>query len=456
VATRRIGLGVLVAVLSASINASPPAMVAPDLVVAGDGSGHFTSVHAALQSIPRHNRERRIVFVKNGIYRERVRVDAAYVTLRGESRSHTRIEFAHPASAPQDEKGRAVLDIGPNAHDFVLENLTIENTHGVIGVHAFAILGLADRTILQDANVLSLGNDTLALWRGRPENAAEVAAAVPPGDSSVLRDGGRYYHARLAVRGSVDFVCPRGWCYLTDSTLTQMNPKATAALWHDGRNDPDKKFVIRNTRFDGPPNWTLARRHHDGLFYFIACLFSRNMRDQPPHRVVYPLDGGTPTEADRERNRQYDLTNRFGNRAYYAGSRREGGDYAWHRDNLASAPGAPTPEQVTAKWTFAGTWDPERTDAPSIVSVRVRDGAMELEFSENVTVKGLPLLVFADGATAAYQSGSGARTLAFARPAGAKAVRPMRLDLRGGAILATEATTAPRLANLSVPAPAAR
>ena len=39
------------------------AALPPDITVAADGSGDFKSVHAAVQSIPRDNRERRIILV---------------------------------------------------------------------------------------------------------------------------------------------------------------------------------------------------------------------------------------------------------------------------------------------------------------------------------------------------------------------------------------------------------
>lgn len=422
----------------------------PDLVVAADGSGNFKTLNAAVQSIPRDNRERRVIFVKQGVYRERVRVDAACVTIRGENRSGTRLEFPVPADAPADELGRAVLDLSAAANDFVLENLTVENTHGVLGVHAFTILGRADRVVIQDCDVLSHGNDTLSLWRGRVENAPEVAASVAAGSRPVLRDGGRYYHRRLRVQGSVDFICPRGWCYLADSTITQMNEGATAAMWHDGRNDADKKFVLRNCRFDGPSRWFLARHHHDAHFYFIDCTFSEAMRDQPPYRVIYPLNGAIPTTADIQRNQELDRTNVFGERNYFHGSHRTGGDYAWHKDNLDSAPGAPKPEQITAKWTFAGTWDPERTDAPRVVGMKVLPRTIEVEFSEDVTVKGAPRLVFTDGTGATYLSGSGGKTLVFASP---HAGDPDKFDLQGGAIVATEAGAKLRVADLKLPSP---
>ena len=436
---------------AATARRSAPLVVAPDLVVALDGSGNFRSIHDAVQSIPKTNRERRIILIKDGVYAEKVRVDASFITLRGESRTGTRIEYAqaNTGTGARDARGNAVLNLASTAHDFVLENLTVKNTHGVLGVHAFAIFGLADRTVILDCDVLSQGNDTLSLWRGRAENDAAIGATMPDGSTKVWREGGRYYHARLNVVGSVDFICPRGWCYLADSTITQVNPGATAAIWHDGSNNADKKFVLRNCRFDGPENWYLARRHHDAHFYLIDCTFSKAMRDKAPYRVIYPLNGGEPTEADRKRNADYDRTNVFGQRAYFFNCHRDGGDYAWHRDNLASAPGAPKAEQITAAWTFAGSWDPERTAGPRIRRVVVEEGRVVLIFDEVVTVKGRPRLHLRGGDFAPYASGSGTDTLLFGAPA--DDAPPEKIDLNGGAILATEAAATQRLAELTLP-----
>ena len=442
----------LIAACTGRISSADPAPLTfpPDLTVAADGTGDFTSIHAAVQSIPRANRERRIIFVKDGVYAEKVRVDAAFITLRGQSRNGTRIEFPQPNTGPRDDRGNAVLNLTSTAHDFVLENLTVKNTHGVLGIHAFAIFGLADRTVIQDCDVLSQGNDTLSLWRGRAENEAAIASSMPDGSTQVWREGGRYYHTRINVCGSVDFICPRGWCYMTDSTITQVNPSATAAIWHDGSNNADKKFVLRRCRFDGPENWYLARRHHDAHFYLLDCTFSKAMRDRAPYRVIYPLNGGTPTEADKKRNADYDRTNVYGERAYFFNSHRDGGDYAWHRDNLASAPGAPKPEQITAAWTFAGSWDPERAAGPGIRRVLIEEGRIQLAFDEVVTVKGRPHLLLRGGDVASYVSGSGTNLLTFGAPAGD--APPQGIDLNGGAILATEAATTLRPATLTLPA----
>ncbi len=428
---RRLLLATLCLGLTASVPLPAAAPDLPaDLIVAADGSGGFRTIQDALNSLPRDNRERRLIFIKDGVYHEKIRIDPAFVTLRGQSRTGTHIEFAQGAEEfrrQPDPLGIGVVNI--NGDDCVIQNLTVQNTHGVIGVHAFAIYGLGDRTVLTDCDVLSQGNDTLSLWK---------------------RDGGRYYHARLSVRGSVDFICPRGWCYMTDSTIYEVNPRAEAAIWHDGSKDKDMKFVLRDCRFDGVDGWRLARHHHDAQFYLLDCVFSNALRDLAPRRVVYPIKAQAPTEADLKRNKDLDPTNIWGERAYYFNCHRVGGDYAWCQDNLASAPGAPKPEQVTAAWTFGGTWDPERTAGPAIRKVAWQDGRIEVTFSENVTVKGQPQLLLRSGAAVGYVTGSGGAVLAFAAPPGPRDAIA-KIDLGNGAIIATEAAATMRPIDLSLP-----
>jgi pectinesterase len=405
----------------------------PDIVVAADGSGDFKTIQAAVASISSTNRERTVVFIKDGVYREKIRVDAAFVTLRGQSRKGTRIEFTqlnddftrHP-----DDLGRAVINVN-KADDLVLENLTVENTAGKVGPHAFTVYGTGDRTVIVDCDILSHGADTVSLWLG---------------------ERGRYYHARCNFRGSVDFVCPRGWCYITDCSFYEM--KDTAAVWHDGRVEKDMKFVLRNCRFDGVEGWNLARHHRDAQFYFLDCAFSKTMINRAPFRVIYPLNGATPTEADLQRNRELDKDNRWGERSYFFNCHRDGGDYAWHTNNLSTAPGAPGPGQITAAWTFAGKWDPEQRTGPAIRKASSQTNRIELVFSENITVKGRPRLTFRGGGYAEYASGSGSDTLLFIPPPDRRG-EAVSLDLQGGCIMASEAGATLRPADLRLPPPGA-
>jgi len=418
----------VVALLLSALAAFAASLPRPDIVVAADGSGDFTTIQAAIQSIPDTNQERVVVFVKNGTYHEKIRVDASFVTLRGESRAATRIEFPqdHEAfTAHPDELGRAVINLN-HADDFVLENLTAENTAGLIGPHAFTIYGTGDRTVIVDCNVFSHGADTVSLWLG---------------------EEGRYYHARCNFSGSVDYVCPRGWCYVTDCNFYEY--KDTASVWHDGHVDPNMKFVLRNCHFDGTNGFNLGRHHADAQFYFLDCRFTSPMADKPIRRVIYPLGGAAATDADIKRNADLDKVNLHGERQYFYDCHRQGGDFAWFANNLSSAPGAPKPKQITAAWTFANQWNPENETGPTIKQLRVENGEIALLFSEPVTVKGKPQVAIRGGGTANYAGGSGSDTLLFELTSDS-GYEVRSVELNGGAIVACEADATLRQADLSL------
>jgi hypothetical protein len=105
--------------------------------------------------------------------------------------------------------------------------------------------------------------------------------------------------------------------------------------------------VIVNSFFDGVAGFPLGRNHLDGQFYLVNCRFSANMADRPFTR---------PPSSPREWQ--------WGARHYYANCHRDGGDYAWFRDNLNEAEGSPSPDVITARWAFDGRWDPESAMRP--------------------------------------------------------------------------------------------
>ena len=163
---------------------------------------------------------------------------------------------------------------------------------------------------------------------------------------------------------------------------------------------------------------------------------------RPISRVHYP---------DPKKEQQVTDAIRWGERCYYFNCHRAGGDLAWHRDNLATAEGAPAPEQITPAWTFAGRWDPGDRSPPALARATMTDGGVTLTWSEDVTVQGRPRVRLKSGATAVYASGSGSSTLVF-RPSGsAPAPIPAgdelsALELEQSAIVASLATVHPRRA----------
>jgi pectinesterase len=295
-----------------------------DYVVAADGSAGFRTIQAALDAIPEGNATERTVLVRNGTYREKVYVTKSHVAIVGEDRERTRIVFAElrknwRASHP-DDWGAAVVNVGPEVTDLTIGNLTVHNDYGGEHDHQFAIRssGNATRIALLSANFYADGGDTVSLW------------------NSV---SGLTYYADCSFSGYVDYVCPRGWAYVTGSRFFGHN--LTASLWHDGSKDPDQKLVVRRSHFDGVPGFPLGRHNRDGQIYVLDSVFSERMADRPIYLAGDPA------------------TFQWGLRTFFANDHREGGDYTWFADNLERAPGAPRPEDVTPAWTFGGRWDPE-------------------------------------------------------------------------------------------------
>jgi pectinesterase len=297
-----------------------------DYVVASDGSTPYRTVQAALDAIPDGNATHRIVLVRNGTYREKVYVTKSHVSIVGEDRERTRLVFAElrknwRATHP-DDWGAAVVNVGPEVTDLTIGNLTVHNDYGGDHDHQFAIRssGDATRIALLSANFHADGGDTVSLW------------------NSV---SGLTYYADCSFSGWVDYVCPRGWAYVTGSRFFGHN--LTASIWHDGSKDPDQKMVVRRSSFDGVPGFPLGRHNRDGQIYLLDSVFSERMADRPIYLAGDPA------------------TFQWGLRSYYANNRRQGGDYAWFADNLGTAPGAPDERDVTPAWTFGGRWDPEAT-----------------------------------------------------------------------------------------------
>ena len=320
-----------------------------DLVVAQDGSGDHATVQAALDALSVAASRTRVVLVRKGVYREKLSITKSRVAIVGEDREKTRIEYAELRrewrKTNPDDWGAAVVNIGDEVTDLVLANLTIRNDYGSRNGdhdHQFAIRsgGNSTRIVLLHANILADGGDTVSLW-----NAF----------------AGMTYHASCTFEGWVDFVCPRGSSYVTNSRF--IGHSLTAAIWHDGSKDRDHRFVVRSSRFDGDPGFPLGRNNRDGHFYLLDCAFSGAMADQP---ITQP----SPPESYS-----------WEPRAFFHGGRGDDGAFSWFADNLRNADYSPSPAEITPEWTFCGQWDPEGT-MPAVLPFaavpRPLDGAKEV------------------------------------------------------------------------------
>lgn len=130
------------------------------IVVAQDGSGDYQTINEALKKLKGDSEESVRIYVKNGVYNEKILVNYTVnnVTIEGESRDSTIISNGDYAQLRNmGTSGSYTLRIDGN--NITLKNLTIENTAGQVG-QAVALHTTGDKIYVKDCNILG-NQDTL-------------------------------------------------------------------------------------------------------------------------------------------------------------------------------------------------------------------------------------------------------------------------------------------------------
>lgn len=156
------------------------------IVVARDGSGNFTSIERAVESCKSFPYQRIVIYIKNGIYREKVRIPEwnTRISLIGQNKDSTILTygdyFGKIGKGPNSTFYTATLLVEGN--DFHAENLTIENSAGPVG-QAIALAVGADRC--EFTNCRLLGNQDTLYCTG---------------------EGARQYFRNCLITGTTDFI----------------------------------------------------------------------------------------------------------------------------------------------------------------------------------------------------------------------------------------------------------
>jgi pectinesterase len=141
------------------------------VVVAQDGSGDFTSIQEAIDATKAFPPERITILIKNGTYREKVRIPSWNNTLSliGEDVEKTIVVWADHFNKINCGRNSTFFTytMKVEADDFNAENLTIENSAGPVG-QAVALHVEGNRCRFK--NCKFLGNQDTAYLDGENSN----------------------------------------------------------------------------------------------------------------------------------------------------------------------------------------------------------------------------------------------------------------------------------------------
>jgi unsaturated rhamnogalacturonyl hydrolase len=333
-----------------SLHIVPLRLSSPAFIrVEQDGSGDFSHIQDAIDSLDGSDAPA-IILIGAGVFEEQLFITRDHITLVGAGRDKTIIKTtllrADWRASHDDDWGAATVNI--KASDITFMRLSVLNDYGIVhgdNSHQFAMrLMDGTRIITEDSTFIAGGADTVSLWN---------------------KEDGMYYHRRAWFEGYTDFVCPRGWSYITDSEFFSRGGAAT--IWHDGSLHESQKMVIKNSSFDGVEGFILGRRQYDAQYYLINDRFSDTMADIPIFRVSYD---------DPSQNRP----NLWGDRYYFFGSVKEGQPFAWLEDNISSEVA-----DITPVMTFEGRWDPETKLALTKVQIALDETKTVSQGAETAT-----------------------------------------------------------------------
>jgi pectinesterase len=206
------------------------------ITVAQDGSGDYTSVQAAIDAAKAFPDKRVTIFIKNGVYHEKVLVPACntYLSLIGESAGKTIITWGDYFKKVNRGRNSTfyTYTLKVEASDFVAENLTIENSAGPVG-QAVALHVSGDRCVFRNCRILG-HQDTL----------------YTEGENS------RQYFKHCFIEGTTDFIFGEATALFDDCTLKDLSDSYITAA----STDKGKKFgyVFRHCRVIAAPGVTRA------------------------------------------------------------------------------------------------------------------------------------------------------------------------------------------------------
>jgi pectinesterase len=149
---------ILIFLLLAGLWQSAPAQTR--IVVAQDGSGAYKTVQEAFDHVPAHNTKPIEIFLKNGVYQERVVLDSTknFVRLIGEDSNKTIITFNNHAGMTSPTGKRIGTPESASffiyAHDFTARNITFQNDAGFTAGQAVAVLAHGDRLIFDNCRFI--------------------------------------------------------------------------------------------------------------------------------------------------------------------------------------------------------------------------------------------------------------------------------------------------------------
>lgn len=188
-----------------------------EMTVAQDGSGNYTTIQAAIDATKAFPDKRITIYIKNGVYNEKVVVPSwnNMLSLIGEDADKTIITFNDHFKKIARGRNSTFMTytLLVDADDFYMENVTIQNTAGPVG-QAVALHVEGNRCTFKNCNIL--GNQDTLYVDGEHSN---------------------HFFNECTIEGTTDFIFGSATAVFSSCTiLSKSNSYITAASTNQGKS----------------------------------------------------------------------------------------------------------------------------------------------------------------------------------------------------------------------------
>lgn len=235
------------------------------IIVSKDGSGDFTSLQAAFDSVPLNNTTPVTIYVKDGVYKEKLHLDSTKnnVTLIGQDRFKTILTYDDHTGkviAPGDTiNTRTSHSFLIAANYFTARNITFQNNAGFYAGQAVAVEVHGDKAAFIDCRII--GNQDI-LFTNNPNS--------------------REYYRNCYLEGTTDFIFGNATAFFDQCRIhSKKNSHVTAA---STPKDHPFGYVFYDCELTGDTTVTNASLGRPWRAYasvtYLHCYIGRHIRKE--------------------------------------------------------------------------------------------------------------------------------------------------------------------------------
>uniref|UniRef100_A0A6M2FBK1 Pectinesterase n=1 Tax=Populus davidiana TaxID=266767 RepID=A0A6M2FBK1_9ROSI len=191
-------------------------------VVAKDGTGNYQTISEAINAAPGN---RFVIYVKAGVYKEKIRSNKNGITLIGDGKYSTIIAGDDSVAGGSSMPGSATFTI--TGDDFIARDIGFQNTAGPGGEQALALYVASDHSVFYRCSIAGY-QDTL------------YALAL------------RQFYRECDIYGTIDFIFGNAAAVFQSCSLVLRKPRGDSynVILANGRDDPGQNtgFSVQSCR----------------------------------------------------------------------------------------------------------------------------------------------------------------------------------------------------------------